>query len=86
MDIKPTAMLLELVIRHASDENISSAAFALVAITKTTSPTAFERAVSDTPLRSSSASRRGIEQTHDEVDQRILEELAWHVHHDVRPL
>jgi hypothetical protein len=34
----------------------------------------YEKAVLDTPLRSSSASQRGIEQTHDEVDQRILEE------------
>ncbi|KAG9239419.1 hypothetical protein BJ875DRAFT_491694 [Amylocarpus encephaloides] len=40
-------------------------------IKTTTPPTAFEKAVFDTPLRSSSASQRGIEQTHDEVDLRI---------------
>jgi hypothetical protein len=34
-------------------------------------------------LRSSSASQRGIEQTHDEVDQRILEELKGRVYYDV---
>ncbi|KAH9203194.1 hypothetical protein DL95DRAFT_472613 [Leptodontidium sp. 2 PMI_412] len=48
-----------------------------------TPPTAFEKAVFDTPLRSSSASQRGIEQTHDEVDQRILEELTGRVYYDV---
>src|SRR6266542_1742292 len=37
----------------------------------------------DTPLRSSSASQSGIEQTHDEVDPRILEELTGRVHDDV---
>ncbi|OBT82162.1 hypothetical protein VE02_10023 [Pseudogymnoascus sp. 03VT05] len=37
----------------------------------------------DTPLRSSSASQRGIEQTHDEVDQRILEELTGRVYYGV---
>jgi hypothetical protein len=58
--------------------------FELVARTTTgTPPTAFEKAIFDTPLRSSSASQRGIEQTHDEVDQRILEELTGRVYYDV---
>ncbi|KAH8585983.1 hypothetical protein B0O99DRAFT_695910 [Bisporella sp. PMI_857] len=48
-----------------------------------TPPTAFEKAVFDTPFRSSSASQRWIEQTHDEVDQRILEELTGRVYYDV---
>jgi hypothetical protein len=48
-----------------------------------TPPTAFEKAVFDTPLRSSSASQRGIKQTHDKVDQRILEELTGRVYYDV---
>lgn len=48
-----------------------------------TPPTAFEKAVFDTPLRSSSVSQRGTEQTHDEVDQRILEELTGRVYYDV---
>ncbi|KAG9245612.1 hypothetical protein BJ878DRAFT_533795 [Calycina marina] len=60
------------------------AVFELVARTNPiTPPTAFENAVFDTPLRSSSASQRGIEQTHDEVDQRILEELTGRVYYDV---
>jgi hypothetical protein len=81
--IKPTASLLELVVRHASDEKIWSAVFSLVAITRTTPPTAFEKAVFDTPLRSGAASQRGIEQTHNEVDQRIVEELTGRVHDNV---
>jgi hypothetical protein len=60
--------------------------FDLIALTspkQLTLPTAFEKAVFDTPLRSSLASQRGIEQRHDEVDQRILEELTGRVYYDV---
>ncbi|KAH7304358.1 hypothetical protein BKA65DRAFT_610906 [Rhexocercosporidium sp. MPI-PUGE-AT-0058] len=60
------------------------AVFKLVARTNPlTPPTAFEKAVFDTPLRSSSASQRGIKQTHDKVDQRILEELTGRVYYDI---
>ncbi|KAG9238033.1 hypothetical protein BJ875DRAFT_532559 [Amylocarpus encephaloides] len=48
-----------------------------------TPPIAFKKAVFDTPLRSSSASQSGSEQTHDEVDQRIVEELTGRVYYDV---
>lgn len=61
------------------DIDIWSAVFELVSTTSpkpTVPPTTFEKADFDRPLRSSSASQRGIEQTHDEVDQRILEELT----------
>jgi hypothetical protein len=34
-------------------------------------------------LRSSSASQRGIGQTHDEVGRRFLEELTGHIYYDV---
>lgn len=54
--------------------------FELVARTNPFTP---PTAVFDTPLRSSSASQRGIEHTHDEVDQRILEELTGRVYYDV---
>ena len=85
-DIKSTIPLVGLVVNNAPDVEIWSAVFDLVAHTspKTiTPPTAFEKAVFDTPLRSSSASQRGVEQTHDEVDQRIVEELAGRVYYDV---
>jgi hypothetical protein len=45
--------------------------------------TALEIAVLDTPLRSSSASQRGTEQTHEEADQRILKEIRGRVYYDV---
>jgi hypothetical protein len=67
-----------------SDAEFWRAVFDLVSWIKTsTPPTAFKKAVLDTPLRSSSASQRGTEQTHDEVDQRILEELTGRVYYDV---
>ncbi len=85
-DIISAIPLVERVINNAPDVEIWSAVFKLIAQTRPkaiTPPTAFESAVFDTPLRSSSASQRGIEQTHDEVDQRILEELAGRVYYDV---
>ncbi|KAM3066402.1 hypothetical protein ACMFMG_012092 [Clarireedia jacksonii] len=67
-----------------NDADIWHTVFELVARTNPiTPPTAFEKAVFDTPLRSSSASQRGVEQTHDEVDQRILEELTGRVYYDI---
>jgi len=58
--------------------------FELVAqINLATPPTAFEKTVFDTPLRSSSASQKGIEQTHNEVDQRVREELTGRVFDNV---
>ncbi len=68
------------------DIDIWSAVFELVSTTSpkpTVPPTTFEKADFDRPLRSSSASQRGIEQTHDEVDQRILEELTGRIYYDV---
>ncbi|KAF7907344.1 uncharacterized protein EAF01_004931 [Botrytis porri] len=67
-----------------NDADIWHAVFELVARTNPITPlTAFEKSVLDTPLRSSSASQRGTEQTHDEVDQRILEELTGRVYYNV---
>ena len=45
--------------------------------------TALNEAVFDTLLRFSSASQGGIEQTHYEFDQQILEELIGGVYYDV---
>jgi hypothetical protein len=77
---------VELVVNNAPDVEIWRAVFDLIALTspkQSTPPTTIEKAVFDTPLRSGSASQRGIEQTHDEVDQRILEELTGRVYCDV---
>jgi hypothetical protein len=68
---------VELVVNNAPDIEIWRAMFDLVALTKHETINATDR------LRSSSASQRGIEQTHDEVDLRILEELKGRVYYDV---
>jgi len=90
LDIVSAIPLVEQIVRNEPDAptwndlDIWHAVFELVVRTNpTTPPTAFEKAVFDTPLQSSSASQRGIEQTHDEVDQRILEELTGRVYYDV---
>ncbi|KAG9231374.1 hypothetical protein BJ875DRAFT_506723 [Amylocarpus encephaloides] len=90
VDIASYVPLVEQIVRNEpdtptwNDADIWLAVFELVArTTPVTPPTAFEKAVFDTPLRSSSASQRGIEQTHDEVDQRILEEITGRVYYDV---
>jgi len=81
--------IVELVVRNEpgtptwNDADIWRTVFELIAGTPITPPTVFEKAVVDTPLRSSSASQRGIEQTHDEVDQRIVEELTGRVYDNV---
>ena len=48
----------------------------------TTPPIAFKNAIFDTPLRSSSTSQRGIEQTHDKVGQRFFEELTGRIYYE----
>ncbi|KFZ07483.1 hypothetical protein V502_09860, partial [Pseudogymnoascus sp. VKM F-4520 (FW-2644)] len=65
-DIKSAIPLVERVVNNDPDLEIWSAVVELVALTspkQLTPPTAFEKAAFDTPLRSSSASQRGIEQT-----------------------
>ncbi|KAH9205216.1 hypothetical protein DL95DRAFT_528943 [Leptodontidium sp. 2 PMI_412] len=90
LDLASAIPLVEQVVKiepdapTSNDVDIWQAVFELVAQTNpATPPTAFEKILFDTPLRSSSASQRGIEQTHEEVDQRILEELTGRVYYDV---
>jgi hypothetical protein len=66
--------LVELIVRNkpgaptSNDADIWRTVFELVAgITPVTRPTVFEKAVLDTPLRSSSASQKGIEQTYNDT-------------------
>jgi hypothetical protein len=85
-DDKDTIPLVELVVNNAPDIEIWDAVFeqlARIRLKVTTLPSAIENTAFDTPLRSSSASQSGTEQTHDEVDQRILEELTGRVYYDV---
>ncbi|KAH8812673.1 hypothetical protein F5884DRAFT_832286 [Xylogone sp. PMI_703] len=69
------------------DVEIWIAVFEFVSETRpkaTTPPTALANAVLDTPFRSSSASQTGVEQTHYEVDRRIIEEFTGRVYYDVK--
>ncbi|KAL7799783.1 serine/threonine-protein kinase Sgk2 [Trichoderma ceciliae] len=93
--IERVTPLLEAVINNESDDIIWDKAYAAVAETTPLpfldQPPRFNARNSiinsliafDTPVRSSSASQRGIEQTHYEVDQRILEELTGRIYYDV---
>lgn len=90
LDIASAIPLVEQIVRDEpdtstwNDADIWHVVLELVARTNPAAPpTAFEKAVFDTPLRSSSASQRGVEQTHDEVYQQILEELTGRVYYDV---
>lgn len=86
LDASSTVRLLGRVVEKAPDAEIWNAVYDLVELTNTkptTPPTALQGSVLDTPLRSSSASQSGTEQTHHEVDQRILEELTDRVFYDV---
>jgi hypothetical protein len=90
VNIASSIPLVELIVKNepgaptSNNADIWRTVFELVAgTTAVTPPTAFEKAVLDTPLRSSSASQKGIEQTHDEVDQRICEELTGRVFDNV---
>ncbi|KAI9640307.1 hypothetical protein NHQ30_011357 [Ciborinia camelliae] len=88
LDITPAIPLVEQIVRNGSDTptwsdaDIWCAVFELVTRTNPATPRT-ATAVFDTPLRPTSASQTRVEQTHDEVDQRILEELTGRVYYDV---
>jgi hypothetical protein len=87
LDIALSIPLVKQIVNNAPDVVIWSAAFELVACTTSpkaiTPPPALENTTSETPFRHSSASQSGTEQTHNEVDQRIFEELAGRIYDDV---
>ncbi|KAF7858906.1 hypothetical protein EAF04_008947 [Stromatinia cepivora] len=58
----------------------------LVSLIRPTTPTiALNKAiVDDTPIRPNSASQLGNEQTHELIDQRIIEELAGRIYYDTK--
>lgn len=67
-----------------NDVDIWDAVYEFVARSNAgTPPIALERTLLDTPLRSSSASQGGIEQTHNHVDQQLRQELTGRVYYDV---
>ncbi|KAI9780023.1 MAG: hypothetical protein M1816_003194 [Peltula sp. TS41687] len=74
VDVESVVPLVEKVIKCAADEDIWKAVISLVS-QQATPPTLDQRFPRDTPLRSTSSSQQGSEQTHDEIDLRILQEI-----------
>ncbi|KAI9858847.1 MAG: hypothetical protein M1824_004012 [Vezdaea acicularis] len=75
-DIDRTVPLCTLVINKASDEAVWKAVFDLIAPTPSTPPQGIDSGYHDTPIKHSSASQQGNEQTHALVDPRIFEEIV----------
>jgi hypothetical protein len=82
-DVNPVVSLIEQVIKRAADEDIWNAVFTLVAL-RATPPTISNKAALDTPLKSTSSSEQGNEQTHDEIDPRILQEINGCVYNNTK--
>lgn len=74
VDFQSTIPLLTQVIEPAPDSTIWNAVFVLVAKPTTTPINSF-KLESDTPLKSTTSSQQGSEQTHAEIDYRILQEV-----------
>jgi hypothetical protein len=83
VDINSIVPLIQKVIEHASDEVVLNTVSALVA-PRATTPTIFNKFALDTPLKSTSSSQQGSEQTHDEIDPRILQEIDGCVYRNTR--
>ena len=75
VDVKLTIPLLTQVTKPAPDVAIWNAVFALVARPTTTPPTSFRNVDPSTPFKSTASSQQGSEQTHVEIDNRILQEV-----------
>jgi hypothetical protein len=55
-----------------------------LAAPRATTLTIFNKAAPDTPLKSALSSQQGSEQTHDEIDLRILQEINGCVYKDTK--
>jgi Fungal protein kinase len=84
VNAKSMAQLLRLVVELADDLDIWNAVYSLVTRSKRTPPTVCNEIFQDTPLRSTSSSQQGSEQTHDEIDDRILQEIDGCVYSNTR--
>ena len=67
--------LLQLVIKQAPDIDIWNAIFDLITVFQTTPPTSIPLSYNSTPIKPSSASQQGSEQTRELVEGRIFEEI-----------
>lgn len=76
MSVQLTIQLITQVTKHAPDVAIWNAAFSLVAKPETTPNSSFNKLEPDTPCKSNTSSQRGSEQTHADIDERILQEVS----------
>jgi hypothetical protein len=83
INVNSAVPLLEQVIKRAADEDIWTAVISLVSL-RATPPSISNKAALDTPLKSTSSSQQGSEQIHDEIDQRILQEISGCVYQNTR--
>ena len=67
----------------AADEDIWTAVISLASL-RATPPSISNKASLDTPLKSTSSSQQGNEQTHDEIDPRILQEINGCIYKDTK--
>lgn len=74
ININSAVPLLEQIIKCAADEDIWTTVISLVSL-RATPPTIVNKAPLNTPLKSTSSSQQGSEQTHDEINPRILQEI-----------
>lgn len=75
VSVQSAIQLLTQVTKHAPDVAIRNAVFALVAKPVTTPNSSFKKLEPDTPCKSNTSSQRGNEQTHADMDERILQEV-----------
>ena len=83
VDVYCVIPLIKRVIERASDEDVLNAASALIT-PRATPPTILNKAALDTPLKSTSSSQQGSEQTHEEIDPRILQEINGCIYRDTK--
>ena len=67
--------LLQLVIKQAPDVDIWDAVFDLITVSRITPPTSIPLSYDSTPIKHSSASQQGSEQTRELVEGRIFDEI-----------
>jgi hypothetical protein len=73
-DARLIAPLVEQIISRAPDEDVWKA-FITLAKSRTTPPLTSNKVSSDTPFKVNSSSQQGSEQTHDDLDPRIIQEI-----------
>ncbi|KAF2453067.1 hypothetical protein BDY21DRAFT_388293 [Lineolata rhizophorae] len=83
-DTRSFIPLFEHVDGCASDQEICAALFTLLASLRSTPPTVFSKLPLDTPVKSNSSSQCADEQTHNDIDERILQEINGCVYRDTK--